>query len=71
MNHSIAIPALIAFFITLILGPGLIKFLHRLKFGQFIREEGPESHLKKSGMPRSFSARAERRDFFGICAGSE
>ena len=31
MNHSIAIPALIAFFITLILGPGLIKFLHRLK----------------------------------------
>ena len=51
MNHSIAIPALIAFFITLILGPGLIKFLHRLKFGQFIREEGPESHLKKSGTP--------------------
>lgn len=51
MNHSIAIPALIAFFITLLLGPGLIKFLHRLKFGQFIREEGPESHLKKSGTP--------------------
>ncbi len=51
MNHSVAIPALIAFFITLILGPGLIRFLHRLKFGQFIREEGPESHLKKSGTP--------------------
>lgn len=51
MNHSIAIPALIAFFITLLLGPGLIRFLHRLKFGQFIREEGPESHLKKSGTP--------------------
>ncbi|MDO5146814.1 MAG: phospho-N-acetylmuramoyl-pentapeptide-transferase [Eubacteriales bacterium] len=51
MIHSIAIPALIAFFITLLLGPGLIRFLHRLKFGQFIREEGPESHLKKSGTP--------------------
>lgn len=51
MIHSIAIPALIAFFITLILGPGLIRFLHKLKFGQFIREEGPESHLKKSGTP--------------------
>lgn len=51
MNQSIAIPALSAFFVTLILGPGLIKFLHRLKFGQFIREEGPESHLKKSGTP--------------------
>ena len=48
MDHSIAIPALVAFFITLILGPGLISFLHKLKFGQFIREEGPESHLKKS-----------------------
>ena len=51
MNDSIAIPALAAFFVTLILGPGLIRFLHRLKFGQFIREEGPESHLKKSGTP--------------------
>ncbi len=51
MNQSIAIPALAAFFVTLILGPGLIKFLHRLKFGQYIREEGPESHLKKSGTP--------------------
>lgn len=51
MNQSIAIPALTAFFVTLILGPGLIRFLHRLKFGQFIREEGPESHLKKSGTP--------------------
>ena len=51
MDHSIAIPALVAFFITLILGPGLISFLHKLKFGQIIREEGPESHLKKSGTP--------------------
>ncbi|MBQ9157090.1 MAG: phospho-N-acetylmuramoyl-pentapeptide-transferase [Eubacterium sp.] len=51
MDHSIAIPALTAFFITLILGPGLIRFLHRLKFGQFIREEGPQSHQKKSGTP--------------------
>ena len=30
MDHSIAIPALVAFFITLILGPGLISFLHKL-----------------------------------------
>lgn len=51
MNHSITIPALLAFFITIIFGPGLIRFLHRLKFGQFIREEGPESHQKKSGTP--------------------
>ena len=29
----------------------MIRFLHRLKFGQFIREEGPKSHQKKSGTP--------------------
>ena len=51
MNHSITIPALLSFFVTLILGPGLIRFLHRLKFGQFIRDEGPKSHQKKSGTP--------------------
>lgn len=51
MNHSMAIAALLAFFVTLALGPGAIKFLHTLKFGQFIRDEGPESHMKKSGTP--------------------
>lgn len=29
----------------------MIRYLHKLKFGQFIRGEGPESHLKKSGTP--------------------
>ncbi|MBR5046989.1 MAG: phospho-N-acetylmuramoyl-pentapeptide-transferase [Eubacterium sp.] len=51
MYNTIAIPALIAFLVTQILGPGMLKYLHRLKFGQFIREDGPESHLKKSGTP--------------------
>ena len=51
MYDSIAIPALVAFFVTLILGPVVINFLHKLKFGQFIREEGPKSHQKKSGTP--------------------
>ena len=34
-------PALIAFVMQLILCPILIPMLHRLKFGQYIREEGP------------------------------
>lgn len=34
-----------------IIGPFFIPFLHRLKFGQAIREEGPQSHRKKSGTP--------------------
>src|SRR5690625_4431747 len=41
----------ISFLITVLLCPILIPFLRKLKFGQSIREEGPESHLKKSGTP--------------------
>ena len=37
--------------IVLLLGPFLIPLLHKLKFGQSIREEGPASHQKKSGTP--------------------
>ena len=37
--------------IVLLLGPILIPLLHKLKFGQSIREEGPKSHQKKSGTP--------------------
>ncbi len=42
---------LIAFALSAVLGPILIPVLHRLKFGQTIREEGPQSHLKKNGTP--------------------
>lgn len=41
----------IAFLITVLLSPIFIPFLRRLKFGQSIREEGPQSHLKKTGTP--------------------
>lgn len=41
----------ISFLITVLLCPIFIPFLRRLKFGQSIREEGPESHMKKSGTP--------------------
>ncbi len=41
----------IAFLIAALLGPILIPFLHKLKFGQAIREEGPSWHQKKSGTP--------------------
>ncbi len=42
---------IIAFVITLILGPLIIPYLKRLKVGQMIREEGPQSHKSKSGTP--------------------
>jgi phospho-N-acetylmuramoyl-pentapeptide-transferase len=40
-----------AFAICAVMGPFLIPFLHRLKFGQSIRGCGPQSHQKKSGTP--------------------
>ncbi len=41
----------ISFIISLILGPIIIPLLKRLKIGQSIREDGPQSHLIKSGTP--------------------
>ncbi len=43
--------ALIGFIVALVCGIFLIPLLHRLKFGQEIREEGPKWHQKKSGTP--------------------
>ncbi len=34
-----------------LIGPRLIPYLQRLKFGQSIRQEGPKSHYKKAGTP--------------------
>ena len=51
MYQDIVLPTLISFAISVILGPVLIPFLRRLKVGQTVRDEGPQSHLKKSGTP--------------------
>lgn len=40
-----------AFIIALIAGPVFIPVLRKLKFGQSIREEGPERHYAKAGTP--------------------
>ena len=40
-----------AFIVCALVGPVLIPYLHKLKFGQSIRECGPASHMKKSGTP--------------------
>lgn len=45
------LPAFISFALTVLLCPIFIPILHKMKFGQFVREEGPESHLKKAGTP--------------------
>lgn len=50
-KNDVIMPVLISFFISVILSPIVIPYLKKLKFGQFVREDGPESHLKKSGTP--------------------
>lgn len=42
---------LISFAVTTVVLPALIPYLHKLKFGQQILEDGPKWHEKKSGTP--------------------
>jgi phospho-N-acetylmuramoyl-pentapeptide-transferase len=53
MQNSVQIirVIIVSFLIALFLGPVVIPILRRLKVGQSIREEGPKTHLKKSGTP--------------------
>lgn len=51
MMTTIVLPVLISFGVSALLGPVVIPFLRKLKIGQTIRDEGPRTHLKKSGTP--------------------
>ncbi len=50
-GNQILIPMLTSFGLSVLLGPVVIPFLKRLKVGQMVREDGPYTHLKKSGTP--------------------
>ncbi len=41
----------VAFLTALLIGPLLIPALYKLKFGQYIRTDGPQRHLQKAGTP--------------------
>ena len=43
--------SLTALFMTLIVGPYVIRKLREFQIGQYIREEGPKAHQKKAGTP--------------------
>ncbi|MBP1156280.1 MULTISPECIES: phospho-N-acetylmuramoyl-pentapeptide-transferase [unclassified Paenibacillus] len=52
MDFNIVLITLgVAFLLAVIMGPLFIPLLRRLKFGQQIRTEGPQGHLKKAGTP--------------------
>jgi phospho-N-acetylmuramoyl-pentapeptide-transferase len=48
---SVVLAAAVAFLVTVLLGSTFIEFLQSRKFGQFVREEGPQTHLIKAGTP--------------------
>ena len=43
--------SLTAFFICFLLGPWVIRKLSGMQVGQYIRDDGPQSHLSKAGTP--------------------
>jgi len=49
--QTLACTLLLSGLVSFALGPVLIPLLHKLRFGQIIREDGPQSHQKKSGVP--------------------
>ena len=51
MKYQMILPAIIAFIISVVMCPVFIPFLKKLKFGQYIRDEGPKWHEGKSGTP--------------------
>ena len=51
LTFRTAFASLTALMIALFIGPWVIKMLHEFQIGQFIREDGPQSHLKKKGTP--------------------
>ncbi|MDR3270141.1 MAG: phospho-N-acetylmuramoyl-pentapeptide-transferase, partial [Peptococcaceae bacterium] len=49
--ERLLIAAAVALLVTLVIGPLLLPVLRLLKFGQYIRTDGPKAHRKKSGTP--------------------
>lgn len=51
MSDTCVMPVMISFVISVLMGPIIIPFLKKLKVGQTVREDGPQTHLKKNGTP--------------------
>jgi phospho-N-acetylmuramoyl-pentapeptide-transferase len=51
LTFRTAFASLTALLIALFIGPYVIQKLREFQIGQYIREEGPQSHMKKAGTP--------------------
>ena len=48
---ALIIGMLVSLIVTLVGTPLLIRLVHKLHYGQYIRQDGPQSHLVKRGTP--------------------
>jgi len=51
LTFRTAFASLTALLIALFIGPWVIEKLREFQIGQYVREDGPQSHLKKTGTP--------------------
>ena len=51
MNNQAIYAVLIAFLLNIVISPLMIPYLQKLKLGQYVRDDGPGTHLKKAGTP--------------------
>jgi phospho-N-acetylmuramoyl-pentapeptide-transferase len=51
LTFRTAFASLTALLIAMFIGPWVIQKLREFQIGQFVRDDGPKSHLKKSGTP--------------------
>jgi hypothetical protein len=51
LTFRTAFASLTALLIALFIGPWVIRELRKFQIGQFVRDDGPKSHLKKTGTP--------------------
>ena len=48
---SLIIGIVVSLGVTIVGTPLLIRLVHKLNYGQYIRQDGPKSHLVKRGTP--------------------
>jgi phospho-N-acetylmuramoyl-pentapeptide-transferase len=51
LTFRTAFASLTAMLIAMLIGPWVIQKLREFQIGQYVRDDGPQSHLKKSGTP--------------------
>lgn len=50
-DFGVTVPVIVSFAVSAAAGPVIIPILKKMKVGQTVREDGPQTHLKKNGTP--------------------